>query len=62
MGRADNLRARDQTERAGALLLANSDHQNRGGWQRDLAQDGDVEPDPGPAPTRGAKVCYGGPE
>eukprot|EP00969_Alexandrium_andersonii_P236529 10442043-Alexandrium_andersonii.AAC.1 len=61
MGRADNLRARDQTERAGVLLLAGPDHQNRGNWQRDLTQDGDVEPEPGPVSARGARTHRWGP-
>eukprot|EP00969_Alexandrium_andersonii_P096544 4262241-Alexandrium_andersonii.AAC.1 len=61
MGRADNLRVRGQTERAGILLLAGSDHQNHGSWQRDLTQDGDVEPEPGPAPTLDTRAYRWGP-
>eukprot|EP00969_Alexandrium_andersonii_P039271 1721300-Alexandrium_andersonii.AAC.1 len=62
MGRTDNLRARDHAKQAGALLLANSCQHDRGAWQRDLTQDGDVGPKPGPVPGGLAGTPHRGPE
>eukprot|EP00969_Alexandrium_andersonii_P148800 6578222-Alexandrium_andersonii.AAC.1 len=49
-------------ERAGALELAGACQHDQRSWQRDLTQDGDVEPEPGPLPAEGRRTNREGPD